>query len=222
VLTECILYILNHISDHSSYQCSAYFFDTVDRIHSILFSYWLLVLYLVSFSMEKCDLRSKVELIHDCFNYLCIEKCADHFIMLALKICSGYEAWKQLKRRLYFLQKQKLTDPSRSSRRVVFELTWILYFFSVRILRVKVSVPCRLGILYMQISSQDKEQDMHPCAAVYSVAPCIFSLSRWTLTLSHVIWLRCCHVSHNPQRAVGHRNKERLSCPSHTVRLVCL
>jgi hypothetical protein len=27
--------------------------------------------------------------------------------------------------------------------------------------------------------------------------------------------LCCCHVSHGPRRAVDHRNKERLSCPSH-------
>jgi hypothetical protein len=33
--------------------------------------------------------------------------------------------------------------------------------------------------------------------------------------------LRCYHVSHNPQRAVDHGNKERLSYPRHTARLTC-
>jgi hypothetical protein len=33
--------------------------------------------------------------------------------------------------------------------------------------------------------------------------------------------LRCRHVSHDPRRAVDHRNKERLSCPSHAARLAC-
>jgi hypothetical protein len=33
--------------------------------------------------------------------------------------------------------------------------------------------------------------------------------------------LRCCHIPHDPQRAVDHRNKERLSCPSHVASLAC-
>jgi hypothetical protein len=33
--------------------------------------------------------------------------------------------------------------------------------------------------------------------------------------------LRCCHIPHHPQRAVDHRNKERLSCPSHVASLAC-
>jgi hypothetical protein len=33
--------------------------------------------------------------------------------------------------------------------------------------------------------------------------------------------LRRCHVTHGPQRAVDHRNKERPSCPRHAARLAC-
>jgi hypothetical protein len=33
--------------------------------------------------------------------------------------------------------------------------------------------------------------------------------------------LRCCHVSHGPQQAVDHRNKERLSYHRHVARLTC-
>jgi hypothetical protein len=33
--------------------------------------------------------------------------------------------------------------------------------------------------------------------------------------------LRCCHVPHDPQQAMDHRNKERPSCPRHAARLAC-
>jgi hypothetical protein len=34
--------------------------------------------------------------------------------------------------------------------------------------------------------------------------------------------LRCCHVLHDPQRAVDHRNKEGSSCPRHATGLTCV
>jgi hypothetical protein len=46
-------------------------------------------------------------------------------------------------------------------------------------------------------------------------------LPRWAPTLPHVLWLRCCHVFHSPQRVMDHKNKERLSCPRHAGRLTC-
>jgi hypothetical protein len=33
--------------------------------------------------------------------------------------------------------------------------------------------------------------------------------------------IRCCHMYHDPRRAVDHRNKEMCSCPSHATR-VCV
>jgi hypothetical protein len=33
--------------------------------------------------------------------------------------------------------------------------------------------------------------------------------------------LQCCHVLHDSQRVIHHRNKEMLSCPRHAARLTC-
>jgi hypothetical protein len=66
-------------------------------------------------------------------------------------------------------------------------------------------------------------------AATCSSAPDLASLPRWALELprgpgltSPRGELRCCHVPHGPQQAVDHRNKERPTCPRHTVGLVCV
>jgi hypothetical protein len=55
------------------------------------------------------------------------------------------------------------------------------------------------------------------------------SLPRWAPVLSRIPGLaslrgelRCCHVRHDPQRAVDHRNKERPSCPRHVAGLACV
>jgi hypothetical protein len=63
-------------------------------------------------------------------------------------------------------------------------------------------------------------------AATCSSAPNLTSLMRWAPALprgpglaSPRGELRCCHVSHGPQRAVDHRNKEGPSCPRHAARL---
>jgi hypothetical protein len=66
-------------------------------------------------------------------------------------------------------------------------------------------------------------------AATCSSAPDLASLPRWALTLPRgpglassrgELW--CCHVPHDLQRAVDHRNKERSSCPSHVAGLTCV
>jgi hypothetical protein len=66
-------------------------------------------------------------------------------------------------------------------------------------------------------------------AATCSSAPDLTSLPRWTPTLpcglslaSSRGELRCCHIHHDPQRAVDHRNKEWLNCHRHAAGLTCV
>jgi hypothetical protein len=66
-------------------------------------------------------------------------------------------------------------------------------------------------------------------AATCSSALDLASLSRWALALprgpslaSPRGELRCCHIPHNPQRTVDHKNKERSSCPRNAVGLTCV
>jgi hypothetical protein len=66
-------------------------------------------------------------------------------------------------------------------------------------------------------------------AITCSLAPDLASLPRWALALprgpgltSPREELRCCHVPHDPQWAVDHRNKEGPSCPKHAAGLACV
>jgi hypothetical protein len=66
-------------------------------------------------------------------------------------------------------------------------------------------------------------------AATCSSAPDLASLSRWAPALpcgtglaSSRGELRCCHVPHSPQQAVGHRNKGGPNCPRHACGLACV
>jgi hypothetical protein len=43
---------------------------------------------------------------------------------------------------------------------------------------------------YIQALSQDREQDVHPCAATYPIVPDPASQSRWAPELPRVQWLR--------------------------------
>jgi hypothetical protein len=68
-------------------------------------------------------------------------------------------------------------------------------------------------------------------AVMCHVAPYPASLFGRAPVLPRVLWLqtlppcsgglRCCHVSHDPQRAAGLKNKERLSWPTYAARLAC-
>jgi hypothetical protein len=66
-------------------------------------------------------------------------------------------------------------------------------------------------------------------AATCSSAPDHTSLPRWASALPcgpglasprGELW--SCHVPHDPQRVVNHRNKERPSCPRHAAGLACV
>jgi hypothetical protein len=66
-------------------------------------------------------------------------------------------------------------------------------------------------------------------AATRSSASDLASLSRWAPVLPRdpslafpkgELW--CYHVSHDPQRAVDHRNKEGSNCPRHAAGLLCV
>jgi hypothetical protein len=66
-------------------------------------------------------------------------------------------------------------------------------------------------------------------AVTCSSALDLVSLSRWALPLprgpglaSPRGELRCCHVSHDPQWVVDHRNKEESSYPRHVAELACV
>jgi hypothetical protein len=66
-------------------------------------------------------------------------------------------------------------------------------------------------------------------AVTCSSASDLASLSRWALALpcgpslaSPRGELRCCHIPHDPQRAVYHRNKERSTYPRNVVGLTCV
>jgi hypothetical protein len=66
-------------------------------------------------------------------------------------------------------------------------------------------------------------------AGMCSSALDLISLPRWALTLPRGPGLaslrgelRCCHVPHDPQRTMEHRNKEGPSCPRHAAGLACV
>jgi hypothetical protein len=72
---------------------------------------------------------------------------------------------------------------------------------------------------------QEESSDAAKCSS----APDLASLLRWAPVLQRGPGLtsprgelRCCHIPHDPQRAVDHRNKERPSCHMHAAGLTCV
>jgi hypothetical protein len=93
------------------------------------------------------------------------------------------------------------------------------------------SPPCRGGFRHCHVSHGSGLclLERRASALSCSSAPDLASLSRWAPALPRgpdlassrgELW--CCHVPHNPQQAVDHRNKERSNCPRHATRLACV
>jgi hypothetical protein len=92
--------------------------------------------------------------------------------------------------------------------------------------QLRTSPPCRGGFRCCHMALPPQEESFG--AGTCSSAPDLAYLPRWAPVLlcgpclaSPRGELQCCHVPHGPQRAVGHRNKERPNCPRHIAGLTC-